>query len=170
MRKRDNEWWDGGWSIYWRSKAASGFARRTALSAARRYYHRFSAKIALSPSLSASHLIDRVLIPVIIGPMTMTRHRSIFARWLEGPAMRWIVKSWPGCSYGTRNYGALGLAPSTDTTRFYATDTTLWKRLVSPFELLSKLSLFTSRFFARWPRLSALLVSSIRISYSVLSV
>lgn len=166
MRKRDNEWWDGGWSIYWRSKAASGFARRTALSAARRYYHRFSAKIALSPS----HLIDRVLIPVIIGPMTMTRHRSIFARWLEGPAMRWIVKSWPGCSYGTRNYGALGLAPSTDTTRFYATDTTLWKRLVSPFEVLSKLSLFTSRFFARWPRLSALLVSSIRISYSVLSV
>lgn len=166
MRKRDNEWWDGGWSIYWRSKAASGFARRTALSAARRYYHRFSAKIALSPS----HLIDRVLIPVIIGPMTMTRHRSIFARWLEGPVMRWIVKSWPGCSYGTRNYGALGLAPSTDTTRFYATDTTLWKRLVSPFEVLSKLSLFTSRFFARWPRLSALLVSSIRISYSVLSV
>lgn len=169
MRKRDNEWWERrlidllALKSRFRLCTSHGPIRRE------KVLPSFLRENCPLP-LPASHLIDRVLIPVIIGPMTMTRHRSIFARWLEGPAMRWIVKSWPECSYGTRNYGALGLAPSTDTTRFYATDTTLWKRLVSPFELLSKLSLFTSRFFARWPRLSALLVSSIRISYSVLSV
>lgn len=88
MRRRDNEWRGRGvWSIYWRWKAASGFAP------ARRY------QTIVSPrKLPSLRLIDRVLIPVIIGGRWWWR-RAIGQSSFDGSRgrpSRWIVKSWRG--------------------------------------------------------------------------